>query len=221
MNLLNVVTARAIWLFDVNELNPSGKALFPELFGWLEKEYHFNRVPKSVTDVDETKALVFSGGTFQVKEKTVINVELKIYNDGFVANTWSSTHAAETFLEHISISGKEEFSLSYKPEIIRRKMYLSELNVESLRELIGINQKLSQLNVKVTELIPGILRPTFEVGGITLSPAQCMTPQLLSPFRLERKLNTSPDEHKYYSSAPLHTDDHLKLLDWFEENLMA
>jgi hypothetical protein len=221
MELLNVVTARAIWLFDINELNPRGRSIFPELFEWLEKEYRFGKAPQSTTDMDETKGFAFSGGTFPVKQKGSVNVELKIYNDGLVANSWSSTHDTEAFLESCLRSAAEEFSLSFKPEIIRRKMYLSELNVKSIFQLGGINPMLSQLRDKLSDLVPGNSKPSFEVGGITVSPVQGMTPQLLSPFRLERKKNTSPEEHKYYSTAPLHTDDHLKLLDWFEQNVMS
>ncbi len=221
MELLNVGTARSVWLFDLNELNPRGKSLFPELFEWLEDEYHFEKAPKSTADVDETKAFMFSQGTFQVKEEIFVAVELKIYNDGLVANTWSSTRDTDAFLEEVLKSAATEFSLAYKPEIIRRKMYLSELNISSLRNLAGISPILAQVANKVAELVPGNLGFAFEPAGVMVSPIQGMFPTLISPFRFERKNNTSPDEHKYYSTAPLHTDDHLRLLDWFEQNLMS
>ena len=221
MELLSVATARSVWLFDLNELNPRGKSLFPELFEWLKDEYHFEKAPKSTADVDETKAFVFSQGNFQVKEEIFVAVELKVYNDGLVANTWSSTQETDAFLEDVLRSAATEFSLAYKPEIIRRKMYFSELNVRSLRNLAGINPTLVQLANKVAELVPGCLGISFEFAGAMVSPIQSMTPAIVSPFRFERKNNTSPEEHKYYSTAPLHTDDHLRVLDWFEQNLMA
>ncbi|HVA01239.1 MAG TPA: hypothetical protein VMV34_06225 [Terriglobia bacterium] len=221
MELLNVVTARAVWLFDISELNPRGKSIFPELFGWLEEEYHFEKVPKSITDVDDTKGLVFSRGNFQAKEEIFVDVELKIYNDGLVANSQSSTRDTEAFLESVLKSVTEEFSLVFNPEIIRRRMCVSELYAKSIRLLSGINPILSQLANKLTELVPGSVKSPFEVGGIIISPVQSITPQLLSSFRFERKANTSPDEHKYFSTAPMHTDDHLGLLDWFEQNVMT
>lgn len=221
MELLSVATARSVWLFDIAELNPRGKSLFPDLFEWLEAEYHFEKAPKSTADLDETKAFAFSRGTFQVEEEIFVDVELKIYNDGLVANTWSSTRETDVFLESVLKSSAEEFNLAYKPEVIRRKMYLSELNVRSLENLIGISPILGQFANKITELLPGGTRLSFEVGGLIVSGVQSMTPLVISPFRFERKLNTSPDEHKYYSTAPLHTNDHLALLDWFEQNLMS
>src|SRR6266446_285007 len=99
MELLNIVTARAVWLFDISELNPSGKTIFPDIFEWLKDAYNFDSAPKSITDVDSTKAFVFSRGTFQVREEIFVDVELKVYSDGFIANTWSSTHHSEAFLE--------------------------------------------------------------------------------------------------------------------------
>ena len=221
MELLNVITARSTWLFDLNELNPRGKTLLPELLEWLKDEYHFEKAPKSSTDVDETKALVFSQGTFQVKEEIFVNVELKVYTDGLVASTWSSTRDTDGFLGNVLSSAAEEFSLAYRPEIVRRKMYLSELHVKSFKELAGINPKLIEFAEKIRTLIPGNVRLPFEPAGVMIAPLQGFTSISIAPFRFERKNGTSPDEHKYYSVAPLHTDDHLKLLDSFEQDLMA
>src|SRR5438874_7481889 len=76
MQLLNVITARSVWLFDIAELNPRGKALFPDLFEWLKEAYDFQKVPSSLTDVDDTKAFVFSNGQYQAKEEIFVHVEL-------------------------------------------------------------------------------------------------------------------------------------------------
>jgi hypothetical protein len=221
MELLNIITARAVWLFDINEINPRGKSIFPELFEWIEERYQFAKAPKSINDLDETKALTFSNGIFQVREEVFVDVELKLYNDGLIANSRSSTRDSEAFLESVSRAAADEFSLTFSSEIVRRKTYLSEMNVRSLRLLAGINPALAQLPAKISEAVPESVNPPFEVGGIVVSPVQSMSPQILSAFRLERKLNTSPEEHKYYSTAPLHTDDHLNVLDWFEQNIMS
>ena len=221
MELLNVIAARSVWLFDINELNPRGKSLFPDFFDWLKETYSFDKAPASIADVDETKGWAFSRGSFQVREEFFVDVELKVYNDGLVANTWSSTRDTEAFLANVLKSAAAEFSLAYKPEMIGRKQYFSELNVRSEKHLYGINPALSQFAKKVAELIPGNLKLPFEVAGVALWPVQSIPPLVISAFRFERKLNTSPDECKYYSTAPLHTDSHLDLLDEFEANFMS
>jgi hypothetical protein len=221
MELLNIITARAVWLFDISELNPRGKSVFPEVLEWMKETYNFESAPKTINEVDETKALVFSRGTFQVREEIFVDVELKIYSDGFIANTWSSTHDAEVFLEDALKSASKEFSLAFKPDIIRRKLFLSEMNVKSVKNLVGVNPTLAAFADKIAEHLSASMSQHFEFSGVTFWPVQEMSLSALSPFRFERKSNTFPSERKYYSVAPLHTDDHIKLLDWFETNLMT
>src|SRR5258708_153955 len=192
MELLNIQTARAVWLFDIAELNPRGKSIFPEMLEWLKDEYHFDKAPKSVEELDDSKALAFSRGTFQAAEELFVDVELKIFNDGFVATTKSSTKDTEIFLASVLESANAEFTLAYRPEIIRRKLYVSELFVRSSRDLIGINPNLSQVAEKISELLPKSARFSYEYSGLMFSQIQGESPTSLAPFRLERKLNTSP-----------------------------
>jgi hypothetical protein len=221
MELVSVATARVAWLFDIADLNPRGKSIFPEILEWLEEEYHFEKAPKSATDLDENKAFAFSRGKFQAGEEIFVDVDLKIFTDGLVATSSSSTRDTEAFLESVLKSAAEEFSLAYKPEAVRRKLQVSELNVRSAKELIGVNPKLAQVAEKISELLPRNVKLPYEFAGVMISPVQGVSNISISPFRFERKLNTSPDEHKFYSTAPLHTDGHLELLEWFEKQFMA
>src|SRR5437763_748404 len=61
----------------------------------------------------------------------------------------------------------------------------------------------------------------FEFGGVSFWPRQSFPPLAVAAFHFERKLNTDRDQHKYFSRAPLQTDDHLQLLTDFEGELMA
>jgi hypothetical protein len=221
MELISVVTARVVWLFDIAELNPKGKSIFPELLEWLQEEFHFQKAPKSVDELDDTKALTFSRGTFQAGEEIFVDVELKIFSDGLVASTWSSTRNAESFLESVLESAAEEFNLIYKPEIVRRRIYVSELNVRSSKDLVGVNPALVEVASEISRLLPQNLRLPYEFSGIMFSQVQDLSNIAISPFRFERKLKTSPGEHKFYSTAPLHTDEHLKFLGWFEDRFMS
>jgi hypothetical protein len=221
MELINIATARAVWLFDIAELNPRGKTLFPELFEWLKDEYHFDAAPQTISDLDESKALAFLRGTFQIKEEIFVDVELKIFNDGLVASTCSSTHDTDAFLEDVLKSATQEFSLSYKPEMIRKKLYVSELNVRCARRIDSLNPKLSQFAARIASLIPAKPNVPYELFGLSFSPVHGVSPLVISPFRFERKNNTTPDEQRFYSTAPLHTDGHLSLLNEFESLLVG
>jgi hypothetical protein len=213
MELLNVVTARAVWLFDINELNPGGKSVFSDLLDWLKESYGFEKFPSSVTDVDESKALSFSRGTFQVREEIFVDLQLKIYNDGLIADTWSSTRHSEAFLADALESVSREFNLAYRPEIVRKKNYLSEVNVRSTMNLLDVNPKLAEFSQEISRLA----NYEFEFAGISFWPRQSIPPGTTPAFSFERKTNSDRDEHKYFSRAPIHTDEHLKLLEELEQ----
>jgi len=219
MELLNVIAARSVWLFDIAELNPRGKALFPDLFDWLKDSYNFQKVPSSLTDVDDTKAFVFSTGQYQAKEEIFVGVELKIYNDGLIANTQSSTRDTDRFLEDVLISASAEFSLNFRPEMIQKKLYVSELNVFSQKNFV--HPGLEKFGTKISQATSSNGHVEFEFGGVSFWPRQSFPPLPVSAFHFERKLNTDRDHQKYFSRAPLQTDIHLQLLADFEAELMA
>ena len=132
MELLNVQRARSVWLFESDDLNPRGREIGSDLLEWLKSEYRFSRFPSTVTDMDESKALHFGGGKFRVRGEALlvqpigeeITVELRIYNDGFVGDTRSSTQDTDMFLSDLLQSAAKEFNLPYTPAIIRKKLYV-------------------------------------------------------------------------------------------------
>ena len=215
MELLNVITARAIWLFDLNELNPRGKSFFSDLLDWLKDSYNFDKAPSSTTDLDkDTKAWSFVRGSFQVGDEIFVDVNLKVYIDGLIADTWSSTRDSEAFLADAVKSASEEFHLAYRPEIVRVKNYLSEINILSTVNLPAVNPKLGELAEEISRLAGH----EFEFAGLAFWPRQrSYPPRDIAAFSLERKLKTDRDEHKYFSRAPFHTDDHLHLLEQIEK----
>lgn len=223
MDLLNIRSARAVWLFDTAELNPGGKSIMPELLEWMKDTYHFEKFPSSMKDVDEkTNALLFEDGNFQVREEIFVTVGLKIFNDGFVAETQSSTRDSEAFLDDGLRSAVKEFSLNFESDLIRMKLYGSEIYVRSDKNLLGINPNMSKFVSNMTSLIPGKTDIAYEMSGISCIPIASTFPHAtFTPFRFERKLNTAPSQRRFYSSAPLHTDDHLKILNDFESQFMA
>jgi len=222
VELLNITAARVVWFFDLAELNPRGKTIMPDFLDWLKENYRFEKAPSSITDLDEkTKALVFERGQFQVKEEFFVDVGLKIYNDGLIAETQSSTHDSEAFLQDALQLATKDFNLVYKPQMLRNKLYFSELHVRSTKNLVGINPELADFAAKIASLVPSQMEIPYEFAGFSFWATRAMPHVVLGPFRLERKLGTLPEERKYYSTSPTHTEDHLKLLDDFEAIFMS
>lgn len=215
MELLSVQTAKVGWYFDFGELNRKGKDVFSDLIGWVSDFYNFEKHPASITDLDEaTKSLSFKVGSFQVSEEVFISVEMNIYSDGIIANSWSSTEATESFLENLLHEAAKEFHLNYSPHTIQKKTFLSELNVKCEHPLAAINPKVIEIADKIAKLAGR----DCELGGLQFWFDPRINPQL-GPFRLERKVNTSPADNRYYSSAPLSTSEHLGVLSDLESLL--
>ncbi len=220
MQLLSVVKASSVWLFDTTDMNPRGKALGSVLIEWLKANYHFVKYPSSPDDFDENNGLAFSDGSFSIKEDLVIATELKIYNDGLVANTRSSTKDTDTFIENVLNLAVIDLGLVHYPEMIRQKIYISEVNVRPERPLSGINLRLQEFANRITSLLEIQNTTVFEPASIGFWPDPSF-PIRYSQFQFERKVSTPFSEHRYFSRAPLQTDDHLKLLEEFEDILIG
>jgi hypothetical protein len=213
MELLNVLKAQSVWLFDTNDLNPRGRNFLPEMLEWLKDRYEFQTAPASVTDLDDTKGLAFKRGSFSLGGDTLV-VELTLYNDGVIANTFASTNATDLFLEDVFSESAVEFDL--KPvvdEIVRVKAYLSELTVRMKPVFPKLNPKLAALASRLSAMKGTV----FEPGGISFWADTSATAQKPSAFSIERKLHAPFGENRFYSRAPIQTDQHLELLKEFEE----
>jgi hypothetical protein len=222
MQLLSINTARAIWLFTLSDLNPRGRAIGQELIDWLKGAYSFKPPPSSPQlDTHAQNNITFSGGKFKSGHEAdgrakYITVEFSIYNDGLVATTRSSTKDADEFLSDVLTSAAERFGLAYNPNMVRNKVYLSELDIKLEKEFNFLNPQLQGFAEKISSR----LGEAFEFSGVAFSVHPHPSLQY-SPFRIERKINTLWSENRYFSSAPLHTDDHITLLEEFEQKLLV
>lgn len=218
MQKLSVGLARSIWLFDTNQLNPSGKNIFPEGFIWLSEKYSFQGFPKTLSDLDqEKKGAHFKRGAFQA-DKDTIDVNLSIYTDGLIAETWASTEQGDLFLEHVLQSVASRYGLVV-PSVIR-KQYISELTVRLDHTLSNRDPLIIEFCRTLDKLFERQKLPPFELTGLgfgeDLSRNSYKPPGLI----IERKLGVDFGLNEFWSRSPFPTKDHLFALQEFE-NLMA
>ena len=217
MKLLSVNTARAIWLGQVRDLNPKGMKLERILTSFLVDTYKFEKTPLTQEPTDPNKGLIFENGEFEAKEEHPIIINLTIYNDGLVAESISSTTHSEAFLEDVLIRFSEFFKISSFTSVFKKKLYSSQLFVYTDKQLKLLNPKLKKIseylshNVEQSSL-------NFQVGGISFWPDQTSKVPPAS-FTFERALGVPFSENRYYSAAPLKTDQHLELLEKLENIL--
>jgi hypothetical protein len=210
MKLISVQLARSTWLADVNEFNPRGLNLFAALVPALIENYKFKVYPKETDDFQN--GMRFSKGEYVNKSGEPLMVELTIFNDGVVADTNASTQDCDEFLVDITES-LPGLGLSFDPDMIRRRIYLSQLLVKGSPQLNAISQKLNAFGKQLSEAVGH--NSHFEFSAFEFWPDQT---QVLRPanFSFQRKAGGPFSSDRYWSQAPLPTDKHLELLNELE-----
>jgi hypothetical protein len=218
MKLLSVKLSRSIWFVNLNELNPRGLSLLPLVQSLITK-YNFQLFPNKPDELfgKEINELKFIGGSFQKDTQHTINVDLIIFNWGLVAETRSSTHDSDAFLDDLLNWASTEIELVTYKEVIRSKVYLSELWVQIDKSLNSLNHKLNNFAKRLTSLVEGHGHHSFafETSGIVFGTDYTVVGPP-GAFRFERMVDVPFIENRYYSVAPLQTDLHLEMLEELE-----
>jgi len=218
MQKINVGVARSIWLFDTNDLNPTGKSIFPDILIWLGDKYKFQTFPKSLAEVDsEKKGYLFKTGEFQ-SEEGAITINFSLFGDGVVAETWSSTENGDAFLEDLLRSATAKYGL-VRPEVIR-KQYISEVTVRLDHPLYSVNSKIVQFCETVNGLFARHNLPPFELTGMIFAPDVTASSYKPPGLLIERKQGAPFTANRFWSKSPFTTKEHLFALEEFE-NLLA
>lgn len=224
MELISVLTARALWFVELRDINPRGIALRRTLLPALAERYRFAKYPYDTPDnhpTDDAPGIRYKEGEFTNAEGVQIMVNLVIHDDGLVADTRSSTKDSDAFLVDVLQWAVKEFGLIFRPDMVFRKGYLSELNVSPARSLGELHPGLVRFADTLSSLVSTPNYPVhYEPTGVFLSgdPTLELKP---AAFRFERRLDAPFSTNRYFSQAPLQTDLHLKLLEEFEGLLVG
>ncbi len=221
MKLKAIGRARSIWVVYLVDLNPRGRNLLPLISSVIEK-YKFLQYPSKPEELDVSKGVKFVNGSFQKDSQNDIIIDLTIFGEFMVADTRSSTKDSDAFLDDFLTWLSSEFGFVSYQEVLRSRVYLSELWVQTNKSLSGLNPKLEAFSKRITSLIEGHSHHpvAFETAGIYFwtDPNIANSP---GPFRLERASDVPFTENRYYSAAPLQTDIHIEMLSELENILSS
>jgi len=218
MELLAVRQARLVAFISAEELNPFGHTDAQALTEGLVERYGFLKYPKAMEDYyNEERTVSFEGGRFG----NISILAITIYPNGILVDTRSSTDDCEKVLEDALTWAQSACGLVYSPEMIMRRTYISQLVFRSDTTLNMLNPKLAGFTERVTKAVAKDVEPTapFETTAIRIYFDPVIAKLPLDSFRVERLENAPFSENKYYSMAPLRTQDHLALLEEFEAML--
>jgi hypothetical protein len=217
MRLLAVRSARSIWLIPQYFLNPKGLFLRPAALQ-LKDRYQFLKSPFDNNTIG-TQEVKYEQGAFVGIDGAPIQIEsLVLHPNGIVVDTHTSTDAGDAFLTDIGNWLVKDFGLPSFADAPIKRLYASELNVILEKQPSFLNPRLKPFVDAVSAHVGDEI-----TGQVDLLSFQLSTDQTRSPtpntFRIDREVSTSFRDNRYYSYAPLRTDEHLKLLQKLEDCL--
>jgi hypothetical protein len=209
VTVLNVKTARAIWLVDSRDLNPHGIDISPVLEA-IRSRYNFQVYPTKVEEANENdpKGIVFMNGSFASGSARHTVVKATIFGDGIVVDSALSTDFTEAFLTDALTFLSVQFGLTYRPDMVHTKIYTSELIVRTDKDMNRLFAPLATIK----EQLNSLTGHQFEPVGFTLNIDTQATTARPAAFRFEREVGKPFSQNRYYSAAPLRTNQHEDLL---------
>jgi len=217
MELASILLARAMAWVEPIDLNPRGAVFYPELTKALVARYGFQKFPQKLEDFNESKGVTFGVGRFG---DTVIE-QLVIYTYGIVLDTRISTLESRRLLEEAFEWGRKELGFVYKPDMVKRWQYASQVTFHSTARMTSANSAVDRLAASVAKGTADTMGENLEydLAILSLDYDQLKRKHPLGKFSIQRRDNTPFTENKYFSDAPLPTDLHIQLLEQFEKDL--
>ncbi len=150
MELGAIHLARAMAFVEPIDLNPKGRAYYPDLAGALVSRYGFKAFPEKPEDFNEAKGITFTAGKF---ENVAID-QLVIYAYGILLDTRASTSESRRLLEEAVRWAAKEHGLTDRN--IRRWQYASQLTFFSDVQLTTVHPAFARLADQTAENVTRI-----------------------------------------------------------------
>lgn len=219
MKLSAILLARVLAYVEVYDLSPRGKIFYPDIIPDIVKRYKFQKFPKTIEDLDESKGIEFLEG----KSGDTLILKFAVFNTLLVLETRSSTDDSRRILEEMLGWGAERFKLSYYEGMIKRFAYVSDLTFQSDVPLLNFNRVLANLSEKTSKALSEIWQEPVQYEPVlqTIGHDPLTRKYGIAPFTITHRAEARFSENKYFSEAPLPTDLHLKFLEEYEKEVAA
>jgi hypothetical protein len=218
MQITAIMLARVLAFVEVQELNPQGRAYYPDIVAAVVRRFNFQVFPTKPADFNEQTGIQFTDGKFS--EGTLDR--LQIFTHGIVLDTRVSTDVSERLLYETLEWAKSELGLRYAEGMIKRRAYQSQLTFESALKINRLNPILGEVGdliaSKLTNSIGNV--SDFEATGVIWNLDQSATKLAPVAFTIERRSEVPFGDNKYFSAAPLSTSDHELILQKIEKALL-
>jgi hypothetical protein len=208
--------ARAFAIFEIADLDPEGHVHYPDLAAAMVQRYSFVKFPTGPDQFDEAKGINFEMGTW----KDTAIAKIGIITAGLIVET-ANTDTSEALLEDALTWAAAEFRLTYKPEMLRRRAFVSQITFHSDAPLLMLNPIIEKVTNRLSKEIAANLDLAlkYEPVGFAANYDKLLSGMTIAPFTLERREGVPFEDKKYFSSAPLRTQVHIELIEAIEKAL--
>ena len=220
MEILAVILARVTALTNLPEWDPRGRSHTMDFVKGMVERYGFQKFPRTIEEYRQPS----TGAVFTLGKMGNIVIEnYTVYPQGLVVDTRSSTDDSERVLKDITDWFCTLSGIQPPADGITRRFYLSQVNFRSQRSLDALNPNLHLLSDRLTEIVsaPAKQHLEFQTTGISFQFDATQGIAYSLPLKIERLADAQFSENKYFSSAPLHTDEHIHFLEEFETILTS
>ncbi|MCX6618988.1 MAG: hypothetical protein NTZ98_23185 [Acidobacteria bacterium] len=220
MQLSAVLLARVVAFIETFDLTPRGGVYYPDLVEALVRRYGFQKFPQRIEEFDETKGVEFLTG----RDGDKVIERFVIWNTLLLLETRSSTDDSKDILERALSWGEKEFRLAYRPGMVKRWAYVSNITFETDFPLLAsVSGPLRKLSLGTTNALAEAIgeRLDYEPTVITLTHDQLARKYGLAGFTIQRRVDAPFSDNKYFSEAPLPTQTHIHLLEAFEADVRS
>jgi hypothetical protein len=223
MNIISLESGKSTWLLPVEEILPLGGADGPKITAAITSRYEFRHPPANPTreDIDKN-GLKFAGGQMVCDGRAVNIIEFTVFNDGIVAVS-ASTENAEAFLNDIYSFLVSEFGFRMITSNVK-KIMLSTVVVEFMTSLTGLVRGHKVEKDVIAEHLNAVDGTDFPLElarvDFVLNADPESRPPTVPRLLIEKRANTQFSQHRYFSSAPVHTTNHLMILEKIERSLL-
>jgi hypothetical protein len=215
MQVLAVILGRVGAFISIQELNAFGKVAAVDLSKGLIERYGFT-APK---EGEAEKGISFTEGRLG----DIAIPKFTFYQAGLEVDTRSSTEDAEKVLNDILSWLVKELGVQYRHQPTERRLVTSQLTIGSDFSLDAFNPILPVVGERLRSAVQRQVHQDIphETTGITMTFDALSTGEKIHAFRLERRAGAAFSEGKFFAQAPMHTSEHIAVLEDIERALKS
>lgn len=219
MKISSIVLSRVLAFIDTIDLSPVGGVDARGFVRETAEQFHFQKYPQTLDEFDTQKGMEFVSG--RLGKKTIS--KFVIWNNILVVESRFTTTETQEMLQEMLLWGTEKFKLTYSPEMIQHYAYVSDLSFYSDAPLLSIDPLLRRIAERIGSSLTKIWQEPilYEPFDLKIGHDPLARKWGIAPFQITRRAEHRFSENKYFSEAPLPTDEHIALLEEYEKEIVA